>query len=187
MNRKATTMFLTDLLEESLQERKYYAKEVTLDYGTAHPKRVDLMQFIPAGVTCVSDIEKGTFICYEIKSCIADVYSGNGLRFYGEQNYIVTTMETYKMLMEDLREDKFWNYLEENFPESNKNIGFMVPVPYYIDLKNPKELYKEFEMPTALDLNRRWKFYKIVPSRQLSRKRSMNELLFCMLRSKHRN
>ena len=63
----------------------------------------------------------------------------------------------------------------------------MVPVPYYIDLKNPKELYKEFEIPTALDLNRRWKFYKIVPSRQLSRKRSMNELLFCMLRSKHRN
>lgn len=56
MNRKATTMFLTDLLEESLQDRKYYAKEVTLDYGTAHPKRVDLIQFIPAGVTCVSDI-----------------------------------------------------------------------------------------------------------------------------------
>ena len=89
-----STMFLTDLLEESLQDRKYYAKEVTLDYGTAHPKRVDLIQFIPAGVTCVSDIEKGEFICYEIKSCVNDVYSGNGLRFYGEQNYIVTTMET---------------------------------------------------------------------------------------------
>lgn len=57
MNRKATTMFLTDLLEESLQDRKYYAKEVTLDYGTAHPKRVDLIQFIPAGVTCVSDMQ----------------------------------------------------------------------------------------------------------------------------------
>lgn len=26
MNRKATTMFLTDLLEESLQEERYYAK-----------------------------------------------------------------------------------------------------------------------------------------------------------------
>lgn len=70
MNRKATTMFLTDLLEESLQDRKYYAKEVTLDYGTAHPS---------------------------------------------------------------------------------------------------------------------WKLYKIIPSRQSSRKRPMNELLFCMLRSKHRN
>lgn len=136
MNRKATTMFLTDLLEESLQDRKYYAKEVTLDYGTAHPKRVDLIQFIPAGVTCVSDIEKGKFICYEIKSCVNDVYSGNGLRFYGEQNYIVTTMETYKELMDDLREDKFWKYLKENYPESNNNVGIMVSIPTHINLKD---------------------------------------------------
>lgn len=187
MNRKATTMFLTDLLEESLQDRKYYAKEVTLDYGTAHPKRVDLIQFIPAGVTCVSDIEKGEFICYEIKSCVNDVYSGNGLRFYGEQNYIVTTMETYKKLMDDLREDKFWKYLKENYPESNNNVGIMVPIPTHINLKDAREIYEEFKNPTPLEADTSWKLYKIIPSRQSSRKRSMNELLFCMLRSKHRN
>lgn len=187
MNRKATTMFLTDLLEESLQDRKYYAKEVTLDYGTAHPKRVDLIQFIPAGVTCVSDIEKGKFICYEIKSCVNDVYSGNGLRFYGEQNYIVTTMETYKELMDDLREDKFWKYIKENYPESNNNVGIMVPIPTHINLKDAREIYEEFKNPTPLEADTSWKLYKIIPSIQSSRKRPMNELLFCMLRSKHRN
>jgi hypothetical protein len=111
MNRKATTMFLTDLLEESLQDRKYYAKEVTLDYGTAHPKRVDLIQFIPAGVTCVSDIEKGEFICYEIKSCVNDVYSGNGLRFYGEQNYIVTTKKMCEKYMKNLKIQHLWKQI----------------------------------------------------------------------------
>ena len=39
----------------------------------------------------------------------------------------------------------------------------------------------------ALEADTSWKLYKIIPSRQSSRKRSMNELLFCMLRSKHRN
>ena len=42
MNRKETTKFLTDLLiHDRLSDRKYYAKEVTLDYGTIQPKRID--------------------------------------------------------------------------------------------------------------------------------------------------
>lgn len=103
INRKDTTKLLTDiLLQDRLKDRKYYAKEVTLDYGTIHSKRVDVIQFIPKGVTYSSDMEKGIFICYEIKSCKDDIYSGNGLNFFGEKNYIVTTMETYKMLQKDL-------------------------------------------------------------------------------------
>ena len=87
MNRKETTKFLTEvLIKDRLSDRKYYAKEVTLDYGTNHSKRVDVMQFLPKGVTYASDIEKGIFICYEIKSCKEDLYSGNGLNFYGEKN-----------------------------------------------------------------------------------------------------
>lgn len=86
MDRKETTTLLTDILiRDKLSDRKYYAKEVTLDYGTIHPKRVDVMQFAPAGVTYASDIEKGIFTCFEIKSCYNDVYSGNGLNFYGEK------------------------------------------------------------------------------------------------------
>ena len=82
-NRKDITKFLTDvLIKDRLTDRKYYAKEVTLDYGTRHPKRIDVMQFLPKGVTYASDIEKGIFISYEIKSCKQDLYSGYGLNFY---------------------------------------------------------------------------------------------------------
>lgn len=187
MDRKETTKFLINLLEARLSDRKYYAKEVTLDYGTIHPKRVDVMQFVPEGVTYTSDIEKGKFICYEIKSCIQDVYSGNGLRFYGEQNYIVTTMETYKKLIPDFNSGKFQRYLKENYPESNSNIGVMVAVPYRTGLKNSDEIHSEFENPTELNNDIGWKLYIIQNSRPGRRTRAMNELLFCMLRSKHNN
>lgn len=78
MNRKETTKFLSDLLiKERLSGRgKYYAREVSIDYGTTNVKRVDFMQFEPAGVVHQSDIEKGIFTCYEVKSCKEDVYSG---------------------------------------------------------------------------------------------------------------
>ena len=112
MDRKATTELLTEILiSDKLSDRKYYAREVTLDYGTSHPKRIDVMQFIPKGVVYPSDIEKGIFTCYEIKSCKEDVYSGNGLNFFGEKNYIVTTMETYKILQDDIRENKLSDYI----------------------------------------------------------------------------
>lgn len=50
MNRKEKTRLLTEiLLQDRLSDRKYFAKEVTLDYGTNHTKRVDVMQFVPKG------------------------------------------------------------------------------------------------------------------------------------------
>ena len=105
MDRKETTKFLSDLLISNrlTGQGKYYAREVSIDYGTSNVKRVDFMQFEPAGVIYQSDIEKGIFTCYEVKSCKEDVYSGNGLNFIGEKNYIVTTMQCYKDLQEDMR------------------------------------------------------------------------------------
>ena len=51
MARKETTKFLTDLLiADRLSDRKYYAKEVTVDANTTKAKRVDVMQFVPVGV-----------------------------------------------------------------------------------------------------------------------------------------
>lgn len=49
MNRKGTTAFLSKLLVEQRLSGmgKYWANEVTLDYGSEHPKRVDFMQFVP--------------------------------------------------------------------------------------------------------------------------------------------
>lgn len=181
MNRKETTKFLSDLLvKERLSGMgKYYAREVSIDYGTTNVKRVDFMQFEPAGVVHQSDIEKGIFTCYEVKSCKEDVYSGNGLNFIGEKNYIVTTMECYKDIQPDMRSGKLWNHIIECCPESSPHYGIIVPVPRFIKLED------EYANPTELTDDIAWELKVIYPCRQGSRKRSMTELLFCMLRSGH--
>lgn len=181
MNRKETTKFLSNLLiKDRLTGRgKYYASEVSLDYGTTDVKRVDFMQFEPAGVTSVSDIEKGIFTCYEIKSCREDVYSGNGMNFIGEKNYIVTTMECYKDIQPDIRSGKLWNHIRECNQESSMHIGIMIPVPWTF---KPEE---EYENPTELRDDIEWEMKVILPCRNGRRKRAMTELLFYMLRSGH--
>lgn len=181
MDRKETTKFLGDLL---IRDRfsgmgKYWASEVSIDPWAAKgkPKRVDFMQFIPEGQCSVSDIEKGIFVCYEVKSCKEDVYSGNGLNFIGEKNYIVTTMQCYKDILPDMHSGKFWDYLAENYLESSKYVGIMVAVPFY------SKAVDEFENPTPLDRGKSWKLEAVMPCRHGLRRKSMTELLFCMLRS----
>lgn len=123
---------------------------------------------------------KGIFTCYEIKSCKEDVYSGNGLNFLGEKNYIVTTMECYKDILPDLRSGKFSKHMREQFPESSNYFGVMVAIPDWAEATD------EFEKSTPLDAEvRQWKLAVILPCRYGPRKRSMTELLFCMLRSGH--
>ena len=107
------------------------------------------MQYIPSGVTYAGDIERGEFVCYEIKSCKEDLYSGHGLRFYGDKNYIVTTMSCYKDILKDGH--KFVNYLKENYPDSDTSFGIMVLVPDHIDLRDSSALHDEFENPTLLN------------------------------------
>lgn len=165
MNRKETTEFLSNLLisEKFSGIGKYWAREVSIDYGTTDVKRVDFMQFEPAGVTSISAIEKGIFTCYEVKSCMADFESGFGRNFIGEKNYFVMSMATYQIVM-------------KNIPH---NIGVIVPVPQH------RDVYEEYENPTKLDKKVRWKLCTIMQAHQQLRKRSMTELLFCMLRSGH--
>lgn len=186
-NRKDITKFLTDvLIKDRLTDRKYYAKEVTLDYGTRHPKRIDVMQFLPKGVTYASDIEKGIFISYEIKSCKQDLYSGHGLNFYGEKNYIVMTMETWKDIQSDYRSGDLSKYIYNNYPESSKYYDILVPVPDYIDLRDTDAVYNEFNNPTKIDyIPYNWKLWTAVNCREGIRNKPISELLFCMLRSKH--
>ena len=189
MNRKEITKFLTDLLVlDKLTDRKYYAKEVSLDAGTNRVKRIDVMQFEPLGVFHVSDIEKGKFICYEIKSCKQDIYSGNGLNFFGDENYIVTTAETYKKLMDDgdLSDGTLINYVKENYPESSTNFGFMIAVPKSVDGRSPNLVHQELENPTPLSDVHKFKILKINCGHALAKRdRSLVELMFCMLRAKH--
>lgn len=89
MNRVETTKFLGELLKSSRLSGmgKYWASEVSIDAFTSAGKggRVDFMQFEPPNQCSVGALEKGIFICYEVKSCKEDVYSGNGLNFYGEK------------------------------------------------------------------------------------------------------
>lgn len=182
MNRKETTRFLSNLLiSDRLTNKRgvYYASEVSLDYGTTDAKRVDFMQFKPNGVTCVSDIEKGIFICYEIKSCKEDVYSGNGMNFVGEKNYIVTTMDCYKKLQADMHSGKLWNHITDCCPESNLHVGFMVPIPFRAKIDD------EYDNPTELNNETSWELKIVFPCHEGHRRRSTTELLFCMLRSGH--
>ena len=99
MGRKETTIYLTELLEKHINPHKdtriYSAREVTFDYSSLHPIRVDYMVFKPADQT-TGGIEKGNFYCYEIKSCQADFTSGHGLNFIGDFNYLVVPQGLYK-------------------------------------------------------------------------------------------
>lgn len=100
------------------------------------------------------------------------------LNFLGEKNYIVTTMQCYKDILPDMRSGKFWNHLQEVSPESSAHIGIMVAIPYM------SEATDEFENPTPIDGEvNGWKLAVIKPCNIGLRKRSMTELLFCMLRS----
>lgn len=106
MNRKEITKFLGDILvsEKFSGMGKYWAKEVTLDYGHGRgkEKRVDFMQFETPKQMEVSDLEKGIFICYEIKSCKADFTSGFGQNFIGEKNYFVMPMSLYREVVQEI-------------------------------------------------------------------------------------
>lgn len=171
VNRKKTTEFLSNLLISSrlLGMGKHYASEVTLDYGNGKgkQKRVDFIQFKPQNAYSVSGIEKGEFIFYEVKSCKEDYHSGNGFTFDGDRNYLVTTMQTYKDLLPEIRDVEFPHY-----------VGIMVAVP------TDRDVYDEFENPTPIDTpNTDWTLHIINPAHDHSRHRSVTELLFCMVRS----
>lgn len=92
MSRPEITKYLSKELEKYIDPhndpRIYWAKEVTFDYATAAPIRVDYMRFKPVNNT-ISGIEKGDFYCYEVKSSVEDFHSKNGHNFIGDLNYYV--------------------------------------------------------------------------------------------------
>lgn len=190
--RKETTELLGNILVRTRFSGlgKYYAKEVTLDYGTDHQKRVDFVQFIPSQTMTVSGIENGKFVFYEVKSCKEDIYSGNGLNFYGEKNYLVMNMQTWKEFQKDFTDKDslyskgrnsystdFWPWYVKNHPDGSKMIGIMVAVPI------GRDVYDEYENPTEFNDKTEWRLETIVNSIGQPRSKSLVELLFCMLRS----
>lgn len=100
--RTETTARLSALVEKRPTSRaSYWAREVGFDRGTPMWRRIDHMGFKPHtpnyAVEPVS-VELGTFSCYEVKSCLADFESGNGLTLYGDLNHLVTTREPAEQL-----------------------------------------------------------------------------------------
>ena len=179
MTRAETTKFLGQLLVATRigGAGSHWASEVSIDPWTSKAKRVDYMEFSPANQYSVSGIEKGIFTCYEIKSCKEDVYSGNGLNFFGEKNYIVTTMQCYKDIIPDLRDGTFHEHLRKTNPESSAHYGIMVAVPVMRDKS------REFEEPTPISGDISWRLEIIHPCTIGTRQKSLTELLFCMVRS----
>lgn len=165
MERAETTRFLGELLVSSRFSGmgKYWASEASIDAFTTAGKggRVDFMQFEPPNQYAVSSLEKGIFICYEIKSCKEDVYSGN------------------KDILSDLNDRTFEKHLIKTNPESSKNFGIIVAVPWM------RDKYQEFEEPTRVSDAVSWRLEIIKPCIVGSRKKSMTEMLFCMMRSGH--
>lgn len=164
MTRKEITQFLSELLKANkLSGRgKYWASEVTLDYGTKDVKRVDFMQFEPKHQMSICGLEKGIFICYEVKSCKADFNSGYGKNFIAEKNYFVMPMKLYKEVINEIPH----------------GVGVLCPIPIgknkYDEFENPTELYEDIPY---------WSLHTIRNAHLRERKRSIIELLFCMLRS----
>lgn len=105
MNRPEITESLSRALEKYLDPhndpRIYWAKEVTFDYATEKPIRVDYMRFKPVNNT-VSGIEKGDFYCYEIKSSVEDFHSKNGHNFIGDLNYYVMPEDVFDAVKDQI-------------------------------------------------------------------------------------
>lgn len=71
-------------------------------------------------------------------------------------------------------------HVMETSPPGSGQFGVMVAVP------NDHAPEVEFEAPTLLnDPDVSWTLEIVVPCRESNRKRSMTELLFCMLRAGH--
>ncbi|WP_057894028.1 hypothetical protein [Lacticaseibacillus brantae] len=95
--RKATTKMLSNLVARRLtSNNSYWSAEVNFDKNTKKERRIDFVSFKPYTPDIVvepTSVELGTFACYEVKSSMADYTSGNGLTFYGDENYLVCTSE----------------------------------------------------------------------------------------------
>ena len=168
MTRPETTTFLSNLLEDSLRAvGTQYATEVVIDWGTKDIKRIDFVAFKPKNSMSIAGIEKGEVTCYEVKSCVADLRSGCGLNFIGDKNYLITTMETYKAAQ------------RTHISKLPPGTGIRVATPTGADI------YAEFSTPTALPEDgeiRGWDLRTVIPAHTAHRKKSLLEILYCMLR-----
>lgn len=106
MGRKEITAGLSELLEQRLErEGAKYAWEVEIEEPiTRHLLRVDYMAYTypVMRVGALHFADQGTVTVYEVKSCMADYKSGNGLGFYGDRNVLVCPSSLAEQLRGDV-------------------------------------------------------------------------------------
>lgn len=97
IDRTKLTDKLSKLVEKRLtSQHMYWSAEVDFDKNTDDNRRIDYVGFkayTPDYIATPVSVEKGTFACYEVKSCWDDFQSGHGLSFYGDENYLVCSKE----------------------------------------------------------------------------------------------
>lgn len=167
LTRSETTYLLSALLEKQVLHDRHWSREVPVRRGE-HDIRgyVDYMSF-RANSLSPSGIEHGDFTCYEVKSCLDDYNSGNGLNFVGDWNYIVTTIDTYKKI------GQLPASIGCYVPVSVENYSSITIKPMFKEFENPPELTSEID---------NWKLWRIVnPVERTQRFHSGSELLYGML------
>lgn len=176
MPRREVTSLLSEELVRLRLTRKnaysYWAHEVEVyDERKNAMTWVDFMQFEPAGyhtATHPGNVEKGTFTCYEVKSCLDDIKSGHGLNWFGDGNYMVVPVELYpkfKMAWHGTQKGRFEDYdrkLREHVP-SLYDFKFL----FYGRARNGRGAFREL------------KAY----AESLPRTKPAGELLLCMMRA----
>lgn len=176
IDRQKTTEFLSELLilRKLSVPGTHWAREVVFDYGTRDVKRLDFLHFAPENQMSVAGIEHGTFTAYEIKSCKADFGSGFGRNAEGDRNYFATTAEC-------------WNSIKNTFTKDyGYEFGVYVAVPAFIHPNSAKAAEWILD-PTdyPMESPEHWSLHKVLDGRTGARKRSVTEMLFCMMRSRH--
>lgn len=130
--RPEITARLSQLVEKRLTSQEmYWSPEVNFDKNEKGERRVDFVGFhrsinSPDAVA----VEMGTFAFYEVKSSMADFSSGNGLTFYGDENYLVCMPELAQKLIDEqkipyavdavLCPDKSWTRLYTKIERSGR-------------------------------------------------------------------
>lgn len=175
VDRKHITEFLSEVLIETKLSvpGTHWAREVVFDCGTTDVKRLDFLHFVPENQMSVAGLEHGSFTAYEIKSCKADFESGFGKNAEGDTNFFVTTA-------------KAWGDVKENFSKRyGSEWSVLVAVPKRFSPRSKKVIDWILDPDdTPMDDPGKWRLERIFDGRPASRKRSLAELLFVMMRAK---
>ncbi len=171
IDRAAITSGLSELIESHLSKTGGpWAKEVSIE--SLDRVRPDFMSVEASkGVYAkVSNIERACVTIYEVKSCLADYMSGNGLNDIGDFNYIVCPYELMMKVIGLVCDEK----MESKDPEGRW--GWAYPFPESHGRRPCID-----DLPTYEGQVDGWKLYFIPPHIQYQRKLPISVCLYALI------